>query len=191
MDSPLQLIWDINKFRCQLNGVEIAISPGKFPPFPVGAVIEEQDTALILDDSSEIRDPGEKPPWFYANKLDQQVLLDPGQVITRDTQPLRLQAIIHDLESDPVCNELWIFQALQEAMDIAEQRSISALQTPLLGFKFGKFPAQQFFAVLLEILSRQRPAPIARLWITAPEENCESIYTTLCDCIEKQVITHS
>lgn len=162
-----------------MNEVEIALAPARLAPFPVGAVIEEQDTALILDESDEIRNPGEKPPWFYANKLEQQTLLDPGQVIVRDTEPLRLQLIIHDLESEPICNELWIFQALQQAMEIAEQRKIGAIQSPLLGCKFGKVKPSQFFMILREILNRQRPAPVSRLWITVPEENCEEIYSIL------------
>ena len=181
----MQLIWDINKFRCQVNEVDIAIAPGKLAPFPVGAVLEEQDTALILDESEEIRNPGEKPPWFYANKLEQQTLLDTGQVIVRDTQPLRLQLIIHDLESEPICNELWIFQALQQALEIAEQRKIDALQTPLLGCKFGKIKPTQFFMLLLEILNRQRPALISRLWITVAEEHCEEIFSILSRCCEE------
>lgn len=164
--------------------MEIALAPQKFPPFAVGAVIEEQDTALILDDSEEIRDPGQKPPWFYANKLDQQVLLDPGQVVVRDTSPLRLQAIIHDLESEPICNEIWIFQALQQSLEIVEQRKIYSLQTPLLGCKFGKIKPSQFFTLLLEILNRQRPAPINQLWISVAEENCEEIFSVLNKCLE-------
>ena len=179
----MQLIWDINKFRCHVNQVELAIAPAKFPPFTVGAIIEEQDTALILDESDEIRDPGNKPLWFYANKLDQQSLLDPGQVITRDTQPLRLQAIIHDLESEPICNELWIFQAIQQAFEIAENRQISALLCPLLGCKFGKIAPRQFFSLLLEIVNRQRPAPVERLWISVPEENCETVFNILSELI--------
>ena len=166
--------------------MEIALAPQKFPPFEVAAVNEEQDTALILDESDEIRDPGEKPPWFYANKLDQQVLLDPGQVVIRDTLPLRLQAIIHDLESEPVCNELWIFQALQQSFEIVEQRKISSLQSPLLGCKFGKIQPSQFFAILLEIVNRQRPAPITHLWLNVAEENCEEIFAVLNNCLETE-----
>lgn len=180
----MQLIWDINKFRCHVNQVEIAIAPGKFPPFPVSAVIEEQDTALIMDESNVIRDPGKKPPWFYANKLDQQALLEPGQVVIRDTLPLRLQAIIHDLESDPICNELWVFQAFQQTMEIVETRKIFAIQMPLLGCKFGKLKQEQFFAIFLEIISRQRPAPVEKIWINVPEENCENVFSLLSTQIE-------
>lgn len=167
-----------------MNEVEIAIAPAKLEPFPVAAVAEEQDTALLLNESEEIRDPGEKPPWFYANKLESQTLLEPGQVIVRDTQPLRLQLIIHDLESEPICNELWIFQAVQQSLEIAEQREIDALQMPLLGYKFGRIEPSQFFAILTEILRRQRPAPINRLWITVPEENCEEIFSVLSQFID-------
>lgn len=181
----MQLIWDINKFRCQVNNVDLAIAPTKLPPFPVGAVIEEQDTALILDESDEIRDPGQKPAWFYANKLEQQVMLTPGQVIIRDTQPLRLQAIVHDLESEPICNELWIFQALQQTLEIAEQRKIDALQMPLLGCRFGKIEASQFFALLLEIITRQRPAPVSRLWLNVQESDCENMHAILGAQIKK------
>ena len=181
----MQLIWDINKFRCSVNQVEIAIAPGKFPPFSVGAVIEEQDTALLLDETSVIRDPGEKPLWFYANKLEQQTLIEPGKVITRDTQPLRLQAIIHDLESDPVCNELWVFQAFQQSLEIAEHHEIDAIQTPPLGYKFGKLDYEQFFSIMLEIINRQRPALVKKIWINIPEENCENVFTLLSSQIEE------
>ena len=178
----MQLIWDINKFRCEVNQVEIAVAPAKFPPFDIGAQVEEQDTALLLDDSNEIRDPGSQPPWFFANKLESQSLLKPGQVITRDTQPLRLQLIIHDLESEPVCNELWIFEALQTALEIAEQKEITSIQSPLLGVKFGKIKPSQFFSLLIEILNRQRPPPIKHLWLTSPEEECEAAFSDLQNC---------
>lgn len=181
----MQLIWDINKFRCQVNSVDLAIAPTKLPPFSVGAVIEEQDTALILDESDEIRDPGQKPVWFYANKLEHQPLLTPGQVIIRDTLPLRLQAIIHDLESEPICNELWIFQALQQTVEIAEQRKIDSLRLPLLGCRFGKIEPRQFFSILLEIITRQRPAPVDRLWLSVPEENCETMFSLLSEQINE------
>ena len=107
--------------------MEIAISPSQFAPFTVQAIVEEQDTALILGNTDKINDPGNKPAWYLANTLETQPLLTPGQVIIRDTQPLRLQAIIHDLDAEPTCNELWIFQAIQQTFDIAENRDLNAI----------------------------------------------------------------
>ena len=155
-DRKLQLIWNVNKFRCHTNDVEIAIAPNQFPPFPVNAIVEEQDTALILGETNEIRNPGDKPAWYLANTLESQPLLTPGQVIIRDTRPLRLQAIIHDLEEDPSCNELWIFQIIQQIFDIADTRAIHAIQMPLLGTRFNSnIKTGQFFNILLEIMMKR------------------------------------
>ena len=185
-DRKLQLIWNVNKFRCHTNDVEIAIAPNQFPPFPVNAIVEEQDTALILGETNEIRNPGDKPAWYLANTLESQPLLTPGQVIIRDTRPLRLQAIIHDLEEDPSCNELWIFQIIQQIFDIADTRAIHAIQMPLLGTRFNSnIKTGQFFNILLEIINRQRPAPINKLWLVTDEEKCELFYNELLETIEQ------
>ena len=185
-DRKLQLVWNVNKFRCRLNDVEIAIAPTQFPPFTVDAVIEEQDTALILGETSQITDFGDKPAWYLANTLESQPLLTPGQVIIRDTQPLRLQVIIHDLEQEPSCSELWIFQVLQQILEIAEARSLRALQLPLLGTRYSKLGTDQLFDILLEVITRQRPAPIDRLWLVTAEELCESVYNELLEKIAAQ-----
>jgi len=185
-DRKLRLIWNVNKFRHHINGVEIAIAPAQFPPFPISATIEEQDTALILGETDEIRNPGDKPAWYLANTLESQPLLSPGQVIVRDTQPLRLQVIVHDLDDEPTCNELWIFQAIQQVFDIADARAISAIQMPLLGTRFsGKIKSSQFFTILTEIINRQRPAPIKKIWLVTDEEKCETTYGELSERIEQ------
>ena len=149
-DRKLQLIWNVNRFRCQINDVEIAISPSQFAPFTVQAVVEEQDTALILGNTDIINDAGNKPAWYLANTLESQPLLTPGQVIIRDTQPLRLQAIIHDLDAEPTCNELWIFQAIQQIFDIAETRNLDAIQMPILGTRYSnQFTLKQMYKIFL------------------------------------------
>lgn len=38
-------------------------------PFDIDAVVEEQDTALILSQSGNITEPDNKPAWFLASKL--------------------------------------------------------------------------------------------------------------------------
>ena len=175
----LHLVWDVSKFRLQINDVDVAIAPAQLPPYKCDAIVEEQDSDLILDDTQEIRDPGDKPVWYLANKLESATRLSPGQVIVRDTVPLRLQAVIHDLETEPSCNELWIFQAIQQIFEIAESRGIRALQMPLLGTRFSQIQSGQFIDILLEIITRQRPAPIHRLWLMTSEQNCEPLFNDL------------
>ena len=110
----LELIWDVDKFRCHVGDIEIAITTINFPPFVIKAIVEEQDTSLVLGETDEIRDQSEKPTWYLANIMEAQSVLSPGHVIIRDTRPLRLQAIVHDLDQDPICKEAWISQALQQ-----------------------------------------------------------------------------
>lgn len=181
----LQLIWNINRFRYRMNDVELAIAPTAFPPFPVNAIVEEQDTALVLGETNEIRDPGDKPAWYLANKLETQALRTPGEVIMKNTLPLRLQAIILDLDAERCCNERWISQAIENLFDIARLHYLRAVQLPPLGTRFGSISNARFIKVLLEILLRQRPSPVQKLWLTVSEQQCESFYHELLDAIEQ------
>lgn len=179
--KKLQLVWDINKLHCHINGVEIAVAPPHLAPFKTDALIEEQDTALVLGESEEIRDPGEKPAWYLANKLESQVLLTPGEVIVRDTTPLRLQAVVHDLDAVPSCSELWIFQAIQQVFEIAGSRGFASLQIPMLGCRFSNLQTGQFLGILLQIITRQRPSPINKLWLLSTEQDCEAVFAELAE----------
>ncbi|MGD8570434.1 MAG: hypothetical protein PVJ39_20260 [Gammaproteobacteria bacterium] len=175
----LELVWDINKFRCQINGIDIAVAPSHLAPFKFDAIVEEQDTALILGETDEIRDPGEKPAWYLANKLESQTLLTPGQIIIRDTVPLRLQAIVHDLDAEPSCNELWVYQALEQIFEISESRNIPNIQMPLLGTHFSRMQTGQFLDVLLQLVTRQRPAPVEKIWLVTTEQGYEPVFQAL------------
>ena len=182
----LQLIWDIDKFRCHVGDIEIAIATSHFPPFDVNAVVEEQDTSLVLGETDEIRDPGEKPAWYLANIAEVQSLLSPGHVIVRDTHPLRLQAIVHDLDQDPICRELWVRQALQQLIEITEKRNIHSLQMPLLGTRYGGVGIQQFIDLLLDELSKEDTGSLEKLWLVSPEQQCQNIFDDLNEMLNRR-----
>lgn len=179
----LQLIWDVDKFRCHVGDIEIAIATMHFPPFDINAVVEEQDTSLVLGETDEIRDPGEKPAWYLANLAEAQSLLSPGHVIIRDTHPLRLQAIVHDLDQEPICRETWIILALQQIMDITEKRKIQALQMPLLGTRYGGIEIRQFLDLLLVKIANDNLESLNKLWLVSPEQQCQQIFEELNEAI--------
>jgi len=181
----LQLIWDIDKFRCHVGDVEIAIATNHFPPFDAVAVVEEQDTSLVLGETDEIREPGEKPAWYLANIADTQFLLTPGHVIVRDTHPLRLQAIVHDLDQDPICKATWVSQALHQIIEITEKRNIHSLQMPLLGTRYGGVEIQQFIDLLLGELTTEHTASLKKLWLVSPEQQCQLIFEELNAAIDR------
>lgn len=67
--KKLRLVWDINLSRVRINDINIVGAPKALPPFYIDAVVEEQDTALILSQSGNITEPDNKSAWFLANKL--------------------------------------------------------------------------------------------------------------------------
>ena len=185
--AKLQLIWNVNKFRARFNGVDIAIAPQQFPPFQVDALVEEQDTAMLLGESHSLPSGENKPVWYFANKLESKNLPTPGQVVVRDTQPLRLQAIVHDLDAEPSCSELWIFQAIQQIFDTAESRDLQAIQMPLLGTRYSQITSTQFFTILLEIIVRKRPAPIGKIWLVSTDFECEKLFRELTRQVKQKI----
>ena len=100
-------------------------------------------------------------------------------MVVRDTIPLRLQAVVHDLDAEPSSNELWIFQAVQQIFEIADSRGIASLQIPPLGCRFSNLQTGQFLDILLEIITRQRPSPINKLWLLSTEQDCEAVFNEL------------
>ncbi|MCI0506433.1 MAG: hypothetical protein L0Z73_10030 [Gammaproteobacteria bacterium] len=178
-NHKLQLIWDVDRFRCHINGIEVAVAPVQFPPFIVEAAVEEQDTSLVLGESNEIRDPGNKPVWYFANRLQSLAPLTPGEIIVRKSRPLRIQAIIHDLDQEPICNEYWVRQVVQKIFAVTITRHIQSLQTPLLGTRYGDLEVELFIQILLETLTRQKTGDLKRLWLVTPEQQCESVFRQL------------
>jgi hypothetical protein len=178
-NHKLQLIWDVDRFRCHINGIEIAVAPAQFPPFIVEASVEEQDTSLVLGESNEIRDPGNRPVWYFANRLQSLAPLTPGEIIVRTSRPVRIQAIVHDLDQEPICNEYWVRQVVQKIFTVTITRHIQSLQTPLLGTRYGDLEVELFIQILLETLTRQKTGDLKRLWLVTPEQQCESVFRQL------------
>jgi hypothetical protein len=75
--------------------------------------VEEQDTALVLSKPGIITELDDKPTWFLANKLESQSLLQAGSVFKRAGNPLRLLAIVHDLDREPSWRSEWIAKLLK------------------------------------------------------------------------------
>lgn len=181
--SHLKLVWDIDKFRSQINNIDIILSPLRLPPGQCDAIVEEQDTDLLLDDKQEIRDVGDKPAWYLANKLESGPQLLPGQIIIHEKSPLRIQAVIHDLDAEPSCNTQWIEQAVEKILALAKSRNIRTLQLPLLGTRYSRVTQRQFLEILLTIIIRQQTSSINGIWLVTPDENSQLVHDELSELI--------
>lgn len=176
-----QLVWDLSRFQTDYADVTIAVAPDDLPPFSIDAVVEEQDTALVLGDLGEVRDPGPQASWFFANKLESQTLVQPGGVLIRPGNPKRMLAIVHDLDKDPSWRAEWIAQALGNMLALAEPSGINAIALPILGAKHGRISAERFIAILLDVLRHSREHSVRNIWLRAPARDCEYLYELLRD----------
>ena len=200
MTNKLKLIWNIDKFRLVYHGIEIAVSHSKLVPFAVGAIVEEQDTDRVLGEFTVMNDPGDKPGWYLANKLESEPQKKTGSVAIQGQYPVTLQAIVHDLNEDPSWRGEWIEQALDNIFRLTNEKKITAIQIPALGNVRGHYGLQEFIVSFIERLdtfianetlhldpvrSKHIEAqgsvniPLNKIWLLADVDHCKKLFSIL------------
>ena len=152
-------------------GNRIVPAPRDQPPFPVDAVVVEQDTDLLLSPPADrVEEPDEHIGRLVVPALNQRSHR-PGEVVMAAGEPPRLYAVVLDLERDPTWNEEWVAEALTELMEIARPRQYGALAMPLLGNVHGRLPLNRAVALTRAALDIAAPAYPRRVWlqVEAPE----------------------
>lgn len=157
-----------------VGATAVTVAPPEPSPFMVQAVVEEQDSCLVLDAEPVLREPAETYPRL-VRQANEQRPRKPGEVIVRRGSPMRLLAVVHDLENDPTCREEWINDALLNVLRQLGRHRINAAALPLLGTVHGRFNGMRFVRLLRDALhSHASPYP-KKLWLIAPEGDCEWI----------------
>jgi len=150
-----------------LLGVEIVVSQRERSPFPVDAVVLEDDTYSVLGADPVVR-PSTEHPIRVWTALQDVVAATPGSVIVRRGRPLRLLAVVHDLSAEPTWREEWIAEALREIVRTVDARRIRSLALPPLGAVHGRLPPERFASLLRAALDAGAPSTLVRIWIVAP-----------------------
>lgn len=163
----IELVWDKSECTLQIGRLTVVAAPQKWPPFHYQAIVEEQDTYLVFDEQTTITDPG-KPVWYLASKLERMRVHKLGSVIIQDHAPIRLLAVIHDVDQDPICRTESIMPAYQSVMMAVNKRNIVSLALPLLGTVHGKVPVNESIRFLSESVCEGFPAPLQQLWLILP-----------------------
>lgn len=154
------------------GGVRIAAAPEGGAPFPVAAVAVEEDTNLLLSARAEIRAPVES----FGKLMEDMVSFDPpepGTVVVQQDSPVRLLAIIHDIEQSPTWKEAWIEHAVVGVLQETERRRLGSLCLPVLGSLHGNMSTTRFARLLRQALERRPPKRLRRIWALVPEEDTE------------------
>lgn len=184
--SFLQLITGDLARVVQMGNVSIQIGPQQRPPFPVSAIVVEQDTAMVLDEEPIIYTPTDS-----LQRLREEVERfrepRPGSVVTQRGRPRKLYAIVHDLEQTPTWREEWIIHALDALLHETERLRLKDLAMPLLGTRFGTLSPQRFIELLCHSLYRLPPSYPLKLWLIAPRHTTHDLLMMLRRYAENQL----
>jgi len=172
-NMTIELIWDKSDCAIELKGVSIHAAPWEHPPFIYQAIVEEQDTNLLLTPQTHLTDPG-KPAWYLANTLTDATIHKSGTVVLKGQQPKRLLAIVHDIELNPTCQPEIIAHAWQSVFDAIEENQFTVVATPLLGTVHGKISIQESLLILNKCLQQTLPSCLKKMWLILPQDSgCE------------------
>ncbi len=159
-----------------VNGITMRLSPlERRLPSAVEALVVEQDTALLLDDSQPLRlelETSLTPSEILLAEEDIDYAM--GTVIRKTGSPIRLLTVIHDLNQDPSWSEAGIEHALRTLFVLLPQLGIGSLALPALAHRHGGWPVAQFLTLLCDYLA-QNPLPWrGELWLLLPRDSLQS-----------------
>lgn len=183
--TPFKIIRGGMDNRVNVGQFQIAVAPPFRRPYPVGAVVLEEDTYLVLSSDPEIKTANDDSHFRLYQEIKSTLPAEPGTIIERGKTRGRWLAVVHDLSRRPSWRREWVREALIRALDLAESRQIRAIALPLLGTLYGGLKRGTYLSMLVEIL-RARPEDKARnLWLMVPEGTESSVLDCL-DDITKQ-----
>ena len=145
------------------------LPPGSQADARIEAHVFEEDTYLVLSAAREV-DEEFTPPQGVLARMEGSLPAEPGSLILREGDPMRILAVVHDLDRDPTWKESWVSKALTELFREAEERGICELLVSLFGPVRGGMPARSFLQLLSEVMRARARGTDVRVWIELPAE---------------------
>ncbi len=130
----------------------------------VDAVVEEQDTSLLLGKAPVIMESVESFP-VLVDQMEQQIRKLPGSIIVKKSKPKRLIAIVYDVEHTPICEKSWVKEVLQKIFTECYKHKIYCLAMPLLGTAYGKLTDAIIIELLQDILMQNQSHKPKKIFI--------------------------
>jgi hypothetical protein len=133
-------------------------------PYPVDAVVIEDDTQLVLGSEPVVQEEHAAPSALLERALATPSKR-PGTVVVEETSPLRFHVIVHDLNLEPSWREEWVLEGLASLLDEAEVRGVGSLALPVLASLPGQLESLRFCELLATELRRARLSRLGRIWL--------------------------
>lgn len=127
-------------------------------------VVREEDVQLVLSAVTDLHTTGESLKELEQAALD-SMNHAPGSVVVQGGRPLRLLAIIHDVDREPSWCEDWILAATQAVFREVHWRGLTRIAMPLLGTVHGQLAPQHAAELLATVLERPDVAWPETLWL--------------------------
>ena len=163
-----------------VRSVRIIAAPEDMQPFPVDAIVFEEDTFLVLSAEPVLREPTDHPIKVLNDAWEAKPA-EPGAVVVKATTPLRLLAIVHDLNQEPTWREEWVISALVGIFRQVENRKLRSLALPLIGTKYGSMDRTRCIVLLRAVLTGMRLQYLDRLWLVVPQETRKEVLRIFSD----------
>lgn len=159
----------------RVGKMRVAAAPKDAPPFPVEAIVFEEDTFLVMSADPTPSDPKVPMVRIMTGLIETQPRV-PGTLVIKGRSPLRMLAIIHDFNQDPSWKEEWIESALRKVFEATESMGLQSLALPLLGTVYGSLEKGRFIEFLVKALRGAGGNPLSFLWLVVPAgESSEAI----------------
>ncbi len=172
----------------KIGNVLIIASPDESPPFEPDAEVKEEDTFLIMSPPRQDMKVMEESLTRLMTKLLETEPIPPGTVIVKEGFPVRLIAIIYDVNQEPIWKSKWIESALIRIFEESESRKIKSLSMPMLGTVYGKMPVKEFINIFTAVLLRTTPQYPRRLWLRVPYGDSKKITGMMDDVMKNSDI---
>ncbi len=157
-----------------IGRINIAIAPIDYVPHDIDALVEEQDTQLLMAVDSEIVYPEDDFDTLISQMTTGKGRR-PGQILVKEDKPIRLQAIIHDINQEPSWKAEWIAFALKQLIEEIKNYEIKVLAMPLLGTHHGNMAEDDSIELLCSCITTDHTLPLEKLWLVAPDPVCVRI----------------
>ena len=167
MDKKFRVIPGGYPREISRGSLKIVAAPKDNQPFPVDAVAFEEDSFLVLSAETTVPEPKE-PLLQVMTKLIETHPETPGSVLVKGKRPLRMLAIVHDLNREPTWREEWVVSALRGIFQEVERRRLGSLALPFIGTLHGNLGKERFICMLREVLECIEFKHLENLWLVIP-----------------------
>lgn len=149
------------------NGIKLIAAPRKCPPAKIDALVFEEDAFLIISDEPEYIPPPKHPIRLMSDIANFKPQV-PGTVVIKGENPIRMLAVVHDVNQDPTWKEEWIEKAVCSVFQKAEILKLRTLGLPMIGTKHGKLTYQNFSKIFARALRTCVFKYLKLIWLIIP-----------------------